>query len=273
MRRRFVRLKYPLHVLSALLKALFLVGCNLTSLPTFTPQTPAPVQTATPLPSQGWDWAAPGVETRTLTPSGLGLLSQVILYRFDPAQVTFKAHIAGAPLRAGEWRTALPNALGFINANFFTPEGFHLGMVISDGATSGASLVNRGGMFQVQNGMARVRSLIEEPYTGEILEQAVQAFPMLVVNRQPVYQEPRADRTSRRTIVAQDSAGRVVMMVTPLLGMTLNEAAAFLSTEAELDIVYALNLDGGGSTLLVAPQGVELPSFDPVPVVLAFYAR
>jgi exopolysaccharide biosynthesis protein len=167
----------------------------------------------------------------------------------------------------------LPNALGFVNANFFTPEGLPIGLVTSDGAAFGASLVNRGGMFQVTGGVARVRSLIEEPYYGEALEQAVQAFPMLVVNRQPIYQQPWADRTSRRTVVAQDGAGRIVILVTPLLGMTLNEMATFLITDVELDIINALNLDGGGSTILVAPGGIELPSFDPVPVVLAFYAR
>jgi len=273
LKRRLARLKRPLHVLAALVKALILVGCNLTSLPGFTPQPPTPILTATPSAAPGWGWAALGVETRTLIPPGLGPLSQVILYRFDPAHVTFKAHVAGVPLRSGEWRTALPNALGSVNANFFTPENIPIGLVVSDGGVIGASLVNRGGMFQVSNGVARVRSLIEEPYNGELLEQAVQGFPMLVVNRQPIYQEPRVDRTSRRTVVAQDSAGRILILITPLLGMTLNEAAAFLSADGELDIVYALNLDGGGSTLLVAPNGVELPSFDPVPVVLAFYTR
>jgi uncharacterized protein YigE (DUF2233 family) len=208
-----------------------------------------------------------------MTPSGLSPLSQVIIYRFDPTYIAFKAHLAGTPLRAGEWRTALPNALGFVNANFFTPQNVPIGMVVSDGTAYGASLVNRGGMFQVTGDGARVRSLIEAPYYGEALDQAVQAFPMLVVNRQPIYQQPWADRTSRRTVVAQDASGRILILVTPLLGMTLNEMAGFLSAEAELDIVNALNLDGGGSTLLVAPNGVELPSFDPVPVVLAWYMR
>lgn len=260
-------------MLSALIKALVLVGCNLTSLPTLMPGQTAIPPTPTPPPAGGWTWAAIGVETRTLTPAGLSPLSQVILYRFDPAHVTFKAHMAGTPLRAGEWRTALPNALGFVNANFFTPDNTPIGLVVSDGTAYGASLVNRGGMFQVTGGVARIRSLIEEPYFGDTLEQAVQAFPMLVVNRQPVYQQPWADRTSRRTVVAQDASGRILIIVTPLIGMTLNEMAGFLSADPELDIVNALNLDGGGSTLLVAPNGIELPSFDPVPVVLAWYAR
>lgn len=266
-------MRRPFHVLAALVKALVLVGCNLTTLPTLVPQTATPVSTPTPAPAAGWSWATTGVETRTLTPAGLNVFSQVIIYRFDPAQITFKAHRGGIPMRSAEWRTALPNALGFVNANFFTPENVPIGLVVSDGAASGATLVNRGGMFQVSGGIARVRSLIEEPYYGESLEQAAQAFPMLVVNHVPVYQQPAADRTSRRTVVAQDGAGRIIILVTPLLGMTLNEMAAFLSSDPDLDVVNALNLDGGGSTMLSAPQGVELPSFDPVPVILAWYAK
>ncbi|NOG50424.1 MAG: hypothetical protein HND48_14110 [Chloroflexi bacterium] len=56
---------------------------------------------------------------------------------------------------------------------------------------------------------------------------------------------------------------------TPLLGMTLNDMARFLS-ESGLQIVHALNLDGGGSTMLASP-GSDIPSLDAVPVILAAY--
>lgn len=271
-RRLLRRLKRPLHIAGALIKALVLVGCNLVPL---TPSQPnaAPTAAFTPTAAPGWDAVMLGVERRMMIPDGLSPLSQVIVYRLDPQHITFKAHVAGQPLRVAEWRGALPNALGFVNANFFAPDNTPQGLVVSDGSPSGQTYINRGGMFQVADGVPRVRSLIAEPYRGEALEQAVQAFPMLVLDRQPILQDPRADRTSRRTVVAQDSAGRIILLVTPLLGMTLNETATFLSTDPDLDVVHALNLDGGGSTLLSAPVAVEMPSFDPVPVVLAFYAR
>lgn len=249
-----------------------LVGCNLTSLPVPTPHAASPTATP-PLPSNGWEMVADGLERRIVTPDGLGPLAQLIIHRIDPTLIRFKAHAAGQPLRLADWQANLPGALGFVNANFFDVNNVPIGLVVSDGAASGITLVNRGGMFSVVDGQPRVRSLIHHPYSGEALEQAVQAFPMLVIDRQPVYQETRFDRTSRRTAVAQDSQGRILLISTPLLGLTLNQLAEFLSTAADLDIINALNLDGGGSTLLAAPTGYNLPSFDPVPVVLAFYPR
>jgi hypothetical protein len=94
---------------------------------------------------------------------------------------------------------------------------------------------------------------------------------MLIADRVPNYQRGPGDRTSRRTVVAQDSQGRILWISTSLLGMTLDQTAAFL-THPDFDIVHALNLDGGGSMLLDAP-GAGLPSFDPVPVILAIYPK
>jgi hypothetical protein len=41
-----------------------------------------------------------------------------------------------------------------------------------------------------------------------------------------------------------------------------------------MNIVYALNMDGGGSTMMtVNPLNYTIRSFDPVPAVLAVYKR
>ena len=107
-------------------------------------------------------------------------------------------------------------------------------------------------------------------------EQAVQGFPMLVTNRQQAYTNSRPDRATRRTLIAQDSQGRILLMVTPLAGITLLDLSAALAA-SDMDIVNAFNLDGGGSTLLgldvPARSPYTLASFDPVPAVLAVYAR
>src|SRR5690606_25184890 len=162
---------------------------------------------------------------------------------------SFRAHYRPADaLGLSAWRDALPEAVAFVNANFFDPQGFALGMVVSDGVMSGQSYVNRGGMLQVQNGQPRVRSLIAEPYTGEPLEQAVQAFPMLVLNGQASYNNVNDTYVSRRTVVAQDTSGRILLMATSLLGLTLHDLSAFLAA-SDMQIVNALNLDGVGSTL------------------------
>jgi len=163
--------------------------------------------------------------------------------------------------------------VAIVNANFFSPEHTVQGLLVTDGAYHGQSYVGRGGMFQGQNGQARVRSLIQEPFAGEALEQAVQAFPMLVLNGQTAYVASNNERATRRTVIVQDNLGRIVLLVTPLTGLSLADLSAYLPT-SDMGIVNALNLDGGGSTMLFAhDNSLRLSSFDPVPAVLAVYAR
>lgn len=265
-----MRLRRPMRTLSALLKALLLVGCNLTGIRDIIPTNPPP--TPTPAPVDGWEIVLPGLERRWMQPEGLGPLAAVVVHRIDPAQFVFRAHInPGTLLYNTEWRERYPDAIAYINANFFDFSNNALGMVVADGAIYGTSYLNRGGMFAVQSGVPRVQPLISQPYDGAALEQAIQGFPMLIADRTPNYQRGPGDRVSRRTVVAQDSQGRILWMSTTLLGMTLDQTAEFLSG-SDLDIVHALNLDGGGSMMLDI-SGASLPSLDPVPVILAVYAK
>lgn len=175
------------------------------------------------------------------------------------------------------WQAALPGALAFVNANFFDHDNRVLGLLVSDGAVYGLAYNDRGGLVQVQNGGVRVRSTILEPYQGEALEQAVQAFPMLVTNGQSSFSNTRGDRPSRRTVAGQDVQGRIVLLATSsLTGITLTDLSAYLPT-TDLSLVNAVNLDGGASTLMAVQvpgdDPVRIFSFDPVPAVLAVYPR
>jgi uncharacterized protein YigE (DUF2233 family) len=110
------------------------------------------------------------------------------------------------------------------------------------------------GLFQVQNGAPRVRSLWLEPYNAqtERLEQAVQGFPILAARGQaaPIAQDYN-QQPSRRTVVANDRTGRILFIITPIGGCTLTEMANWLVSASGLDIDMALNLDGGRSTQMV----------------------
>lgn len=268
--RRVQRLRRPIRTLGALLKALLLVGCNLTGVRDAIPAIVPP--TATPHAADGWEIVAPGIERRWMLPEGLGPFAAVVVHRFDPAQVSFHAHISpAAPLYNTQWRERHPDALAFINANFFDVSNTALGLVVSDGVHYGSSYINRGGMFTVQSSVPRVQPLISQPYDGAALEQAVQGFPMLLADRTPNYQRGPGDRVSRRTVIAQDAQGRILWLSTTLLGLSLDQTAAFLAA-SDLDLVHALNLDGGGSMLLEM-SGASLPSLDPVPVILAVYSK
>lgn len=255
--------------------ATLLSGC--VGWPAVTPDTPpAGATDSTPAPEAGWQTLAPGLERRTYRPGGANALTTFLALRIDPALYSLRVHyVRGQALTASGWQAALPGAAAFVNANFFDPQGNILGLLVADGVSYGRSFIGFGGMLQVQGGLPRVRSLIAEPYAGEALEQAVQAFPMLLLNGQPTFERTDGDRASRRTIAGQDSAGRIVLITTTsLLGMRLADLGTYLAS-TDLGLVNALALDGGGSTMMVITTGAPLlvPSFDAVPAVLAVYSK
>lgn len=241
---------------------------------------PSPDPESTTVPSlvpppvfAGWDALQPGIELRT---AALEALTGFTVLRIDPSQVRFRVHYRpGQPLTLDNWRAELPDALAIINANFFDPENNVLGLLIVDGVVYGVPYTERGGIFAVEGEMVRVRSTVREPYRGEVLDQAVQAFPMLVLDGMQAYTSTSGGRPARRSVIAQDRAGNILLMASSLFGPRLADMSAALA-ESDLDIQIAFNLDGGGSTMLYAAgdeSPVVLPSFDPVPAVLAVYGR
>jgi uncharacterized protein YigE (DUF2233 family) len=241
--------------------------------------SPIPVAVVTPIPpvnnTVAWEVLAPGLERRIYRPHGSNVLTQLLVVRIDTAQYQFRVHYQpDQPLNVRQWREVLPGAIAFVNGNFYDAEYRALGLIAVDGVVYGTSFAGYGGMFQIQDGQARVRSNFLEPYNGETLEQAVQGFPMLVLNGTQGYTDTRRDEVSRRTVVGQDTSGRILLMVTPLVGIGLVELSAYLPT-TDMELVNAVNLDGGGSTMLyLNVPGIPeylLRSFDAVPAGLAVY--
>ena len=224
--------------------------------------------------SAAWQAVAPGLEWRTLVPDG-DELAQFEVLRIDPRQFRFRAlYRPMQPLSLSDWRSAAPDASVIVNANFFDPEYRVLGLVISDGAVFGTPYRDRGGTLMVnEDGVSIVSFRAGMPQQLQGIDQAIQGFPMLVENGEQAFFSQSGARRARRTIVAQDTSGRILILVTPFLGMSLVDLSAYLPA-TDLDIVTALNLDGGGSTMLALDvTDYQLPSFDAVPAVLAMYRR
>lgn len=254
---------------------MFLAGCfQFARLPEETitlPATLEPSPTVTSAP-QTWETLLPGLEQRSYRTVIGGTILQSV--RVDPGLYSFRVHYRpGDPLTIDQWKEILPAAQVIVNVNFFTPEHTILGLLVSDGVLFGQSYTDRGGTFYVQDGVAGIRSNLEQPYVGEPFEQAIQAFPMLVLRGQQAYSSTRDLRPARRTVIAQDAQGRIVLLATPGFGISLYDLSAFLPT-TDMQLVTALNLDGGGSTMMsVTAADYTLRSIDPVPAVLAVYVR
>lgn len=265
------RAKFTIFTLIALL----LGGCFSFALEPIATQIPPIIPTNTP--SNGWQSIASGLERRNYDPDPLNPVTRMVALRIDPAYYTFRAHYQpGQAFNTVEWMMALPQATAFVNANFFDQADVVLGMLIADGVVYGQSFTDRGGTFLVRDGQPQIRANLREPYQGEPLEQAVQAFPMLVLDGLAAFTDNIQDRSTRRTIIAQDSSGRIILLATPVLGLTLRDLSAYLPT-TDMNIVTAFNLDGGRSTMMVVRANGSAETIvtliDEVPAVLAVYPR
>ena len=78
---------------------------------------------------------------------------------------------------------------------------------------------------------------------------------------------------ARRTVIAQDQDGRILLMVAPQGFFTLHQLSLYL-TESDLNLDIAVNLDGGGSTgiLIANPREIISPT-RPIPFVVLVHPR
>jgi uncharacterized protein YigE (DUF2233 family) len=251
---------------------LMLFGCTLIRV-TDTVTLPPP---ATPTAVSDWCFIAPGIERRDIDVRlNGGRAARAVVVRLDPALVTFRVYYSpDDPHTISAWRDGLPQAAVILNAGFFDETRRALGLVVSDGQAFGQSFVGFGGMFQVSAAGVRVRSLVGEPYRGEPLIQAVQAFPMLIeAGGVLAPQGDGFDQRARRTVIAEDGQGRILVIVIPYDMVSLADVQSWLIT-SDLNLYIALGLDGGKSSGLVINvpgYGETFPNLDEVPSVIAVY--
>lgn len=266
---------YPCLCLTLLLAS----GCALLPAPTPTPSPPptsTPWPTFTPEPDDtGWQLLQPGVELRQVRVETGEVAERLAIVRLDPAAVRFRVHYdPAAPLSVSAWAERT-HALLVVNGGYFTPENQTTGLLVSDGQRWGSLYGDYAGLFAVTTeSQVSVRWLGDRPFDpAEPLAQAVMSFPVLVKPGGVMGFAADADdgMRARRTVVAQDLAGRILFVVAPRGTLSLHELASFLA-DSDLEIDVALNLDGGGSTglwLVAGQTAMAIDSYTPVPSVIA----
>lgn len=234
-----------------------------------------PTPTATPEPEDtGWKALAPGVEWRWLEVDTDAGRERLRLVRAEPTQIRLRVvYQPTHPRKVSQWASILPDALVVINAGYFSSDNRAMGLIVSDGISQGRSYDEFAGMLAVSpNGQMTLRWLRTWPFrTDELLAQAVQSFPVLIKPGGRMGFPPDADRNerSRRTVVAQDTAGRIVFLVSPGFRFSLHALAMWLA-ESDLELDIAMNLDGGTSTgFWISSQQGNVDSRVPVPAVIA----
>ena len=239
-----------------------------TSTPIIASDTAAP----TTIDNQ-WQTLEPGLDFREI---GYDITNVQIL-RVDPANFRLRiGYDVASPGRVSEWADAL-KPVAVINGGYFDPQGRATALTIFDGVVNGTSYDGFGGMLAVDSADTwSLRSLREQPYdSDEVLNQALQSAPMLVVHGSAIEQPNDDGDRARRSVVALDQAGRLLIIVCSWPSFTLTELSQWL-VKQDLAIDAALNLDGGSSTGLVVAsesRAFKLDSLVRVPQVLLVERR
>ena len=245
-------------------------------LPTIYLTQPVPTREAKATPaSSEWHHTQSGIDVWLGQRTVNAKAEQVLIARVDPQRVTVRVLYApDAPKSARDWQAETKADL-VINGGFFDDKNRVTGLLIADGNRFGKSYAGFGGMFSWRSVGPSLQWLRDQPYRADpSITQAVQGFPMLVVNGARIEQIGDNGEPNRRSFVALDGEGRLLFGVTQLAQWTLNDLADFLDQADDLNIVSALNLDGGASSGLWlggAQADASMNSFEVVPAVIAVW--
>jgi len=263
---------YTLCILVLLLSAT-LFAC---SLPSITVNGGTPVASPTPNGTPGlnqWVTAKPGVEIRYENWKSPGNNEDTVtIARFDLNKVHLKiGYQPTKPLAMDAWMNQ-EQAIAIMNGGYFDQNDATTALVVSNGQAYGTSYNGFGGMLSADaQGNISLRSLSQQPYdpNNEQLTQATQSSPMLIMNgKRTTFQANAASQ--RRSIVAEDTQGRLLLIASPGDAFSLDELADLLAS-SDLSVKTALNLDGGASTGLYVNAGnqhVAIDSVTTLPIVI-----
>ena len=237
----------------------------------------APSPTPEP-PDTGWQPLRQAAELRQVRVEVDTGDERLVIVRMEPAAVSFRVHYdPGTPSSVSVWAERLQSFL-VVNGGYFTPENETAGLLVSNGQDWGMPFGDFAGLFAVRaDGQVSVRWLKTWPYDpSEPLSEALQSFPVLIKPGGVMGFPADADdgRPARRTVIAQDHQGRILIIVAPRGYLSLHALARVLA-DSDLNLDVALNLDGGFSTGLwletaTGPaEPVHIDSLVPVPSTIS----
>lgn len=231
-------------------------------------------------PAIGWSVLQPGLERRVIDiyNDQNQPVESLHIWRLDQKHFRMDVAYDDRPKSLETWQAETHAAL-VVNGGYYSIENeryFPDGLTISQGQAFGRSFTGFGGMLAINEALAELRWLAQEPYNAfEPLQAALQSFPILVEpgGKLGFGPERESHASARRTVIAQDRDGRILFIIAPKGYFTLHQLSVYL-TGSDLNLDIAINLDGGGSTgILVADPPEVIPPTRPIPFVILVYPR
>ena len=177
---------------------------------------------AWPASAQQWRTLRPGMEFSFLdaAESSRSGGSRLACLRLDPSLVRFQV-LAVAPGEeghtAGQWRDRT-GALAVVNAGQFAADRSYLGLLVSGGKVQGHLAQQQEALFAAEpevKGLAPAR-VIDLRYTAFRLEDSPYrevAQSLMLLDRFRQIRVRKSPKVANRTVVAEDTAGRILLMV------------------------------------------------------------
>lgn len=178
-------------------------------------------------------------------------VTTLAVVKIDPGANTFRV-FHHSPQSITAWQQELKAVVVF-NASYYYRDGTPCGLVITDGKPLGPWRNARmRGMFVAEpKGLspdlprATILDLTRDTITPQKLpwSQGVQSFPLLLDANERI-RVHRSDKTARRSVIATDRQGNILVFNTNSGYFALYDLAQFLK-ESAFEVETALNLDGG----------------------------
>jgi exopolysaccharide biosynthesis protein len=205
-------------------------------------------------------------------------LEYLYMLRLEPQDYQLGVAYRPKPQSLEAWQ-AETDALIIVNGGYFRKENEAFlpdGLTVVDGKVMGSRYGSFAGMLVIRRSGPELRWLQQKPYDPEEpLLGALQSFPILVKPGGEIgFSEQHEDnKQARRTVIGQDTEGRILFLLAPEGWFTLHQLSAFL-TFSDLDLDIALNLDGGPSSgLLLASPPEVIPADTLLPIVITVHDR
>jgi uncharacterized protein YigE (DUF2233 family) len=205
--------------------------------------------------------------------------------RIDPRVVTFKViYDPHQTHKIDEWQS-ITKAPIILNGGFFTGSNTPNGRIVMDGTLYGSPLnygddsIGVPGLLAVTGHRVDIYALGREATNysphGLRFDQAIEAYPLLLLpGSQPTFLEDTHKR-ARRTVIGLDQNNQVIIIISDIPLYSLYELSEWLAVSS-LGLDSALNLDGGRSTGIMVTLPAEsklINSIVPVPVVIGVYPQ
>jgi Phosphodiester glycosidase len=207
-----------------------------------------------------WSPIASGFEVAELAVTVDGTeVDRLLLARIDPNQYRLMVRNAPAGDRSVEdWRTQLHAAI-VINGSYYSHRGEPDTPFLSDHVLLGPADYNgRQGAFVASATGAAIHDLAHENWQDSFRNaaDALVSYPLLVGGDPGEHPIRPSDWLANRSFVGQDRSGRIILGTTEQAFFSLSRLSLFLR-QAPLDLVLALNLDGGP----VACQAIDVGQY------------